>query len=809
MPECSESRLAGILFLDRTALLATAMLAASTLADAQSTQRGYEKGAGIYTSQTYAIDAAQPAKRSNNGGTTPAEVENSPGVRQINADVLHALGYTGLKVTAAIIDIGIMAGHPEFSGRVRPGYNAFDGSANVTDGNGHGTHVSGIFGAAKDGKGMFGVAYEASLLPIKVLDDRGNGSAASVAAGIQYAVNQRIHYLCPARCSDPNTLVAGHHQFAPFAINLSLGSSSPSDTIRNALIDAVNAGMVVAAAAGNDGRANPIYPARYARDAAANGQIIAVGSVYFDAAGRPQINSWSNRAGDTRDFYLVAPGYQVYSTYPKLNPKTRQYEATYATLSGTSMATPYVTGAVTLIKSGWTYLSANQVSSILFDSATDLGGDGIDEIYGRGLLNLQAALAPIGSLSAPTSRRASLPLTGTSLTGSIATGAALRAAGRAGLMQVAAFDRYGRDFQVDFAPTVSRAASIGNGLAPMLAALDSAAERTYSLDGGTMRVTYRSEATRLALGHQVGGNSGSSEGEFTVSAADTAARELTFGFSGMGAHSFGLGGELARRGEIQFISALENPYLALASRHTHFGIGLPLAGGLRLKFGTLVSDPRATAYDPALSQITGRHQSMGLAEVSGRLASALWTLGVGRLQETDSVLGTTQTGAFSFSGTAETSVVNFGMAFSPASRMTLGGQYTVGHTGGTANHADSLVLGYTDARSKGYGVFASLREAFRAGDSLTIMVSQPLRTASGALQMVAPARAAVDGSPVMASRSISLRPEGRETRAELIYLSPIDRRAKWFLGMAVRDQPDHESTAPRETTIGGGFHAVF
>ncbi len=738
-------------------LLATAILAASGFANAQT--------------------------------KTPEEIK-SPGVYQIKADKLHLLGATGLNVTIAIIDTGIMKTHPEFGNRVLTGFNAFNGSTNATDDNGHGTHVAGISGAGKNNpatSGMFGVAYNAFLLPIKVLDKNGSGSWDTVARGIQYAVNQR----------NSGTVTAARK---PFVINLSLGGSQPTSTsVETSLRNAVSAGMVVAAAAGNSGGANPIWPARYAKELWANGQIIAVGAVDANNV----IASFSNRAGDTMNYYLVAPGVSIYSTYSKPSNS-------YATGSGTSMATPYVTGAVALIKSGWSYLTAPQITGILFTSATDLGALGVDPIYGRGLLNLNVALGPIGQILTPTSGGTQVAVSGTSVTGSAATSAALQAAGRAGLLQVAAFDSYGRDFQVDLAPTVRRATSTANGLATMLAAFDSAAERTYSQNGATMRVAVRSEATQLALGQPVveQGGFGLSNGGFAMSSVDAGGRELMFGLSGMGAQSFGLAGELARRGEPPFTTALANPYFALASQHMHAGIGLPLTGGLRMKFGVLVSDPRVMTYD-AILQTSGRRQSMSLAEVSGQLDSALWSVGVGRLQESDSVLGTTQTGALNFSGTANTNVVSFGVALSPASRVKFGAQYTVGYTGSIANRADSLVSGYTAGRSEAYAVFASLQEPFGTNDSLSVTVSQPMRTVSGAMQMVVPVGAAEDGSPVTASRSISLRPDGREMRADLLYMRPINRHAKWFLGATVRHHPDHDSTAPREATIGAGLRAVF
>lgn len=723
------------------------------------------------------------------GQTT--EEKNSAGVYRIKAPSMYSLGVTGVDVTVAIVDTGLLTSHPEFAGRVLTGYNAFTGTTNVTDGDGHGTHVTGIIGAGRANpstSGMFGVAYNAYLLPIKSLDDRGSGTSASVANGIQYAVNQR----------NSVSVLPAHK---PFAINLSLGSSAPSTTIEMALKNAVGAGMVVAAAAGNSGGASPIWPARFAKEAWANGQIIAVGAVDANNV----IASWSNRAGDTQSFYLVAPGTSIYSTYSKRNRKTKRYDATYATLSGTSMATPYVSGAVALLKSGWSYLTAPEVTSILFTSATDLGAAGVDAIYGRGLLNLERALQPIGPLGAPSSSGGTTSLSGTSVTTSPASGAAMRAAGRAGLMQVAAFDSYGRDFQVDLSPTVRRAASTANSLAGMLTAVDNAAEERRSRSGATLRVAYRSEATRLALGDQSGFGAG--KDGYALAVADAAGREMVFGLSGMGATAFGLAGELARRGETHFAPQLANPYFSLAPQHTHAGIGFPISEGLRMKVGVLASDPRIMI--DGVPQVSERRQNMTLGEVSGQFDSGVWTVGLGRLQESGSVLGAVQTGALGFSGHAGTTVANFGLAISPAARLSFGAQYTVGYTDGMANRTDSLVTGYGASRSEAYTLFAALQEPFGKGDRLSITVSQPMRAVSGDMQMVVAVGADTQGSAVMQSRSISLRPDGREVRTDVLYMNPLNRHANAFLGVTLRRQPDHERTAPRQVTVGAGLRMVF
>lgn len=706
---------------------------------------------------------------------------------RINAPAIYELGVTGTGVTAAVVDTGLLTSHPEFTGRVLTGYNAFDGTTNVTDGNGHGTHVSGIIGAARNNSGMFGVAYTVNLLPIRVLNDRGSGTSTSVANGIQYAVNQRL-----------STLVSDAHK--PFAMNLSLGSTAPSGVIATALQNAVTSGMVVAAAAGNSGGASPNWPARYAKEDWANGQIIAVGAVDANNV----IASWSNRAGDTQEFYLVAPGTNIYSTYSKQNKKTKVYEPTYATLSGTSMATPYVTGAAALIKSGWTYLTAQEVAWILLNSTDDLGAAGIDPIYGRGLLNLQKALQPNGELRAIT-LNSSLSLNGTSLTSSGVSTTALQRAARDGSLQIAAFDSYGRDYQVDLGQTLRRTGSTTNGLAGMLSAVDTASTERRSYNGATYSVAYRSEATRLALGDQSGHGAG--KDGYAMSALDASGREVVFGVSGMGGNAFGLAGELARKGDA-LPAQLENPYFALAARHMHAGFGFPLGEGLRVKIGMLASDPRITTSE-GVPVVSERRQSVTLGELSGEFRSGVWTVGLGRLQENNSVLGTVQTGALGFSGTAGTMVASFGAAVSPMPRVKVGAQYTVGFTGAMGNRSDTLVTGYTSSRSEAYAVFASLTDAFRKGDRLSFTVSQPMRTVSGAIQLVVPVAADAQGSPVMQARAISLRPEGREIRSDVLYMNPINRHSSVFVGLAVRNQPDHDRTLPRQVTLGAGLKAVF
>lgn len=202
---------------------------------------------------------------------------------------------------------------------------------NPMDEEGHGTHVAGTIAAENNGTGATGVAYNARIMPVRVLGPNG-GSYSDVADGIRYAVNNGAN-----------------------VINLSLGGNSSSDVVRDAIQYAAEQGVVVVMAAGNSGGSSPHYPAYEATDWG-----IAVGAVNSSK----QMASWSNRAGIPALDYVVAPGVGVYSTIPG---------NTYATYSGTSMATPHVAGVAALILSANPNLTAAEVESILTQTANPTG----------------------------------------------------------------------------------------------------------------------------------------------------------------------------------------------------------------------------------------------------------------------------------------------------------------------------------------------------------------------------------------------------------------------------------------------------
>jgi subtilisin family serine protease len=263
----------------------------------------------------------------------------------------------GTGATVAVVDSGVQANHPDLNGKVDPGWQFVNnGSLGVpfsgTDPSGHGTHVAGTIGAiANNSIGVAGMAPGARILPVRVLNANGNGSASDVAKGITWAADNGAD-----------------------VINLSLGG--PESTGVEAAIDHANAlGVVVVAAAGNEGKLGnpPSYPAAYNR-------TIAVAALYLKNNGGLGHASYS-----TANCYVdvAAPGTAIVSTWPA---------GTYAYESGTSMATPHVSAAAALIKAEFPTCSPNHVAKALRSTAGDMSPTGRDNLTGFGKINPNAAL---------------------------------------------------------------------------------------------------------------------------------------------------------------------------------------------------------------------------------------------------------------------------------------------------------------------------------------------------------------------------------------------------------------------------------
>jgi subtilisin len=224
-----------------------------------------------------------------------AELDNTWGVKQINAGLVHDAGNTGVGVKVCVLDTGIDTTHSELSANYKGGYNFVNGTATPTDDNGHGTHTSGTIAAIMNAANVRGAAPQVDLYAYKILDASGNGYASSIISALQECVK-----------------VGGK------VTNNSYGASSDlGSTVQSAFDNAKAAGVINVASAGNSGAgANTVgYPAQYS-------SVIAVAAT--DSA-----NNWASFSSTGPAVAVAAPGVSILSTYPTNS---------YASMSGTSMA---------------------------------------------------------------------------------------------------------------------------------------------------------------------------------------------------------------------------------------------------------------------------------------------------------------------------------------------------------------------------------------------------------------------------------------------------------------------------------------
>ena len=227
------------------------------------------------------------------------------GVDRIDAD--KNTGPKGAGVNVAVFDTGIDTDHPDLAVNYKGGYDFVNNDPSPEDDNGHGTHVSGIIAADDNGIGVVGVAPDAGIVALKVLDASGSGSLSTIIAGIDWVI------------SNKNT-------FDIEVANFSLGAYGSSDAFHTAIVNLYNAGVTISAAAGNSKTwAEYFIPASYP-------EVLCVTAL----APGDKFASYSNY-GYVVD--LIAPGSSIKSTW--LN-------GGYSTLSGTSMSAPHVAGSAAL-----------------------------------------------------------------------------------------------------------------------------------------------------------------------------------------------------------------------------------------------------------------------------------------------------------------------------------------------------------------------------------------------------------------------------------------------------------------------------
>ncbi|MFC4450374.1 S8 family serine peptidase [Halorussus aquaticus] len=310
-----------------------------------------------------ALDKNPNIRYVEENGTMHALAQTLPwGQDRVDSDVLHANGELGSGADIAIIDTGIDDDHPDLTdhlgkgkafvscntkGGCRYGAKPADNTCNYswTDDNNHGTHCAGIAAGDDNSQGIVGAAPDATLHAVKVLDKCGSGTYSDIAAGVEYVADQGWD-----------------------VGSMSLGASSGSSALKDAVEYATNEGVFLVAAAGNSGPCSDCvgYPAAYS-------EVMAVSSTASD-------DSLSDFSSTGPEIEIAAPGTDIYSTIAS--------NAGYDTYSGTSMATPHVAGVAGQLASNGT--TGSDIRTQLKNTAENVGLASNES--GAGLLDAAAAL---------------------------------------------------------------------------------------------------------------------------------------------------------------------------------------------------------------------------------------------------------------------------------------------------------------------------------------------------------------------------------------------------------------------------------
>ncbi len=250
-------------------------------------------------------------------------------------------------VIISIVDTGVNYNHPDLAGKVLGGYDFVNNDNDPMDDHSHGTHCAGIASAVTNNSlGIAGVSWHAFIMPFKVLDYRGWGSYSDVASGITTAAS-----------------------WGADVISLSLGGTSNSATLENAVNYAYDQGCFIVAATGNSGDETLLYPA------ACNKAMGVAATDQYDQ--RAYFSSYGSHVD------ISAPGVTILSTVRGTS---------YANKNGTSMATPHVTGLAALIWSKKPELTNDQVGEVITQTADDIYPDGFDMYTGYGRINALTAM---------------------------------------------------------------------------------------------------------------------------------------------------------------------------------------------------------------------------------------------------------------------------------------------------------------------------------------------------------------------------------------------------------------------------------
>lgn len=707
-----------------------------------------------------------------------AEYNRMGALDAIRAADAYALGYTGAGVTIGIIDfnfelasteVNYTADSRDANAQAAALYQAQTGEAPSTDHHGHA--VAAAAAARKNDVGIHGVAFDASVLAVDYFADVNETQVTQ--GGVLYHV------------SDPWTYITSH---GSRIINTSFGYEA-SDVISNPprvseayvlapSTAAVANGALLVSSAGNAGGANPsqsnfdtISDLRAAGVLDSGpGALIIAGAV----DGNNQIASFSDRAGSAMNYYMVAPGTSL----------ILPWNGGMALLSGTSFSAPLISGAAAIILQRWPNLTGRQLADILFASATDLGAPGVDSIYGHGLLNIVAALQPIGvsTLAVAGGAAPLVTQTGLVLGGAFGDAPAIHQA----LSQVMMLDGFGRDFEID----LSRVA-VGR---PNLPDLFGVMEQRLGWQSADFRL---GPATSLGFDLRRRPEDGIVPFQTLAGPQDHFTHETVFRLAGTGAGfdwTAGTGlslrdGMAAANDSMSFMSLTNGFSPVIGAAPGEFAsLRFPLSDDASLSFGAShaenqgMTDHQRTPFRNGADAATLR--------LDREAAGSRFGVEVGEVLETGGFMGSLASGGLKMADRASTAWTTATAETALDRHWSLKGAFTMAASGATHPEA-SLITSIGPVYATSFALGLAGTNLFRDGDVLSFSAGQPLRAERGSLTLASGiGRDWTTGGVIMGEQRLSLLPSGRELDFETGYRFSWGRwSAQANIAYAV--DPDH------------------
>lgn len=274
------------------------------------------------------------------------------GIKYIDINRWWSQGYNGKGVKIAVIDTGIDYLHHDLRGNVAGGVSVVPYTKSYMDDHSHGSHVSGIIAAVNNRIGSIGVAHGAKLYAVKALDSDGSGTVANLVKAVRWSIDNGMDI-----------------------INMSIGMTDDEvgtadfKALEKAINEAYSKGIYIVAASGNEGRSKVSYPANFP-------VVIAVGAVYehVGSVTGKTYPMWANFSNYGRKVEVVAPGAFIYSAYPRaIETFWNSPVVGYEFETGTSMATPYVSGFLAVLKQKYPNDSMYKLRTRLHQNTVKVG----------------------------------------------------------------------------------------------------------------------------------------------------------------------------------------------------------------------------------------------------------------------------------------------------------------------------------------------------------------------------------------------------------------------------------------------------